>query len=61
MNPTASEPAPSPHTVELDRNEALKLLGTVQLGRAAFTDQALPTIRPHGRDGVWWSPAPRRG
>ncbi|MGH1551660.1 pyridoxamine 5'-phosphate oxidase family protein [Streptomyces sp. L7] len=32
--------------VELSRDEALKLLGTVQLGRVAFTDQALPTIRP---------------
>ncbi|XUL91667.1 pyridoxamine 5'-phosphate oxidase family protein [Streptomyces galilaeus] len=46
MNPAASEPAPSPHMVELSRDEALKLLGTVQLGRVAFTDQALPTIRP---------------
>ncbi|MEU8687369.1 pyridoxamine 5'-phosphate oxidase family protein [Streptomyces sp. NPDC048665] len=32
--------------VELGRDEALKLLGTVQLGRVAFTDQALPAIRP---------------
>lgn len=46
MNPAASEPAPSPHMVGLSRNEALKLLGTVQLGRVAFTDQALPAIRP---------------
>jgi hypothetical protein len=32
--------------VELDRDEALKLLGTVRMGRVAFTDQALPAIRP---------------
>ncbi|KUL24688.1 hypothetical protein ADL12_36420 [Streptomyces regalis] len=32
--------------VELSRVEALDLLGTVQLGRVAFTDQALPAIRP---------------
>lgn len=32
--------------VELSRDEALKLLGTVHLGRVAFTDQALPAIRP---------------
>ncbi|MGC0336729.1 pyridoxamine 5'-phosphate oxidase family protein [Streptomyces sp. SLBN-8D4] len=32
--------------VALIREEALGLLGTVQLGRVAFTDQALPAIRP---------------
>ena len=32
--------------VELSRDEALKLLGTVHLGRVAFTEQALPAIRP---------------
>ncbi|MFE2964420.1 pyridoxamine 5'-phosphate oxidase family protein [Streptomyces sp. NPDC059340] len=46
MMPAASEPGPSGHMVELSCNEALKLLGTVQLGRVALTDQALPAIRP---------------
>ncbi|WP_217562473.1 pyridoxamine 5'-phosphate oxidase family protein [Streptomyces sp. GbtcB6] len=32
--------------VELGREEALKLLGTVHVGRVAFTEQALPVIRP---------------
>ncbi|WP_405654252.1 pyridoxamine 5'-phosphate oxidase family protein [Streptomyces sp. NBC_00019] len=31
---------------EVSRDEALRLLGTVQLGRIAFTEQALPAIRP---------------
>ncbi|MGW3497323.1 pyridoxamine 5'-phosphate oxidase family protein [Streptomyces sp. NPDC001020] len=42
----SSQPGASTHMVELDRDEALKLLGTVQMGRVAFTDQALPAIRP---------------
>lgn len=33
-------------SVELDRNEALRLLGEVSFGRIVFTRQALPTIRP---------------
>ncbi|MFE7172983.1 pyridoxamine 5'-phosphate oxidase family protein [Streptomyces sp. NPDC057616] len=33
-------------SIELDRGEALRLLGTVSLGRIVFTRQALPTIRP---------------
>ena len=33
-------------SIELDRDEALRLLGTVSLGRIVFTRQALPTIRP---------------
>ncbi|WP_282692503.1 pyridoxamine 5'-phosphate oxidase family protein [Streptomyces sp. CC208A] len=37
----------------LDRAEALRLLGTVSLGRIVFTQQALPAIRPvnHLMDG----------
>lgn len=31
---------------ELDRDEALRLLGTVGLGRVVFTEHALPAIRP---------------
>jgi Pyridoxamine 5'-phosphate oxidase len=31
---------------ELARAEALRLLGTVPLGRVVFTDRALPAIRP---------------
>ncbi|MFE7276106.1 pyridoxamine 5'-phosphate oxidase family protein [Streptomyces sp. NPDC057623] len=46
MNPASCEPVPVARMVELSRDEALKLLGTVPLGRVAFTDQALPTIRP---------------
>ncbi|WP_019070705.1 pyridoxamine 5'-phosphate oxidase family protein [Streptomyces hokutonensis] len=39
----ADEPRQS---VELDSDEALRLLGGVSLGRIVFTRQALPTIRP---------------
>jgi nitroimidazol reductase NimA-like FMN-containing flavoprotein (pyridoxamine 5'-phosphate oxidase superfamily) len=46
MIPKLSEPGSPAHMVELSRSEALKLLGTVQLGRVAFTEQALPAIRP---------------
>ncbi|WP_327739975.1 pyridoxamine 5'-phosphate oxidase family protein [Streptomyces nojiriensis] len=40
-------------TEQLDRSEALRLLGTVTLGRIVFTHQALPVIRPmsHVVDG----------
>jgi nitroimidazol reductase NimA-like FMN-containing flavoprotein (pyridoxamine 5'-phosphate oxidase superfamily) len=40
---------------ELSREESLRLLGSVSLGRVVFTDRALPAIRPvnhlldHGR------------
>ncbi|UIX34210.1 pyridoxamine 5'-phosphate oxidase family protein [Streptomyces sp. GQFP] len=35
------------HTsVELDGDEALRLLGSVSLGRVVFTRHALPTVRP---------------
>jgi len=46
VNPVPSGTGPSAHLVELSRDAALKLLGTVQLGRVSFTDQALPAIRP---------------
>ncbi|MFF8652958.1 pyridoxamine 5'-phosphate oxidase family protein [Streptomyces huasconensis] len=38
---------------QLDRTEALRLLGSVSLGRIVFTHQALPAIRPvnHLMDG----------
>ncbi|GIH21467.1 pyridoxamine 5'-phosphate oxidase family protein [Rugosimonospora africana] len=39
--------APPPRRlVRLDRAEALRLLGSVQLGRVVFTQGALPVIRP---------------
>jgi nitroimidazol reductase NimA-like FMN-containing flavoprotein (pyridoxamine 5'-phosphate oxidase superfamily) len=43
---------------ELAREEALRLLGTVPLGRVVFTDRALPAIRPvnhivDGRDIIF--------
>ncbi|KPI19021.1 Pyridoxamine 5'-phosphate oxidase-related protein [Actinobacteria bacterium OK074] len=50
--PPLPDPARPPETgppgrrVELDRTEALRLLGSVSLGRIAFTRRALPTIRP---------------
>lgn len=48
-------PVPDPvrSTERLDRSEALRLLGTVPLGRIVFTHQALPAIRPmrHVVDG----------
>ncbi|MFF5015018.1 pyridoxamine 5'-phosphate oxidase family protein [Streptomyces sp. NPDC001165] len=39
--------------MDLDRAEALRLLGTVSMGRIVFTRQALPTARPvnHVLDG----------
>ncbi|MCX5554664.1 pyridoxamine 5'-phosphate oxidase family protein [Streptomyces sp. NBC_00038] len=43
----AQPPAVGPRqSVELDSSEALKLLGSVSLGRIVFTQHALPTIRP---------------
>ncbi|MFK0160596.1 pyridoxamine 5'-phosphate oxidase family protein [Streptomyces sp. NPDC090493] len=44
-----SPPAPAPgarRSIELDTSEALRLLGTVSLGRIVFTRQALPAVRP---------------
>ncbi|WP_433726750.1 pyridoxamine 5'-phosphate oxidase family protein [Nocardia sp. CA-129566] len=42
---TASD-HPGHAVVELDRNTALSLLATVQLGRVVFSRNALPAIRP---------------
>ena len=42
--PTAS--VPPRRSIELGGAEALRLLGSVSLGRIAFTRHALPTIRP---------------
>lgn len=36
----------SRRSTELDRTEALRLLGSVSLGRIVFTQDALPAIRP---------------
>ncbi|WP_405566879.1 pyridoxamine 5'-phosphate oxidase family protein [Streptomyces sp. NBC_01167] len=43
----------------LDRSEALRLLGSVSLGRLVFTQHALPAVRPvyhvlDGEDIVMW-------
>ncbi|WP_405593605.1 pyridoxamine 5'-phosphate oxidase family protein [Streptomyces sp. NBC_01092] len=50
-----SRPAPAGprHRIELDGAEALRLLGSVSLGRIVFTRHALPTVRPvnHVLDG----------
>ncbi|MFJ3307026.1 pyridoxamine 5'-phosphate oxidase family protein [Streptomyces sp. NPDC086549] len=43
-DPTA--PVGPRRKVELDRAEALRLLGSVSLGRIVFTRHALPTVRP---------------
>ncbi|MCS0604893.1 pyridoxamine 5'-phosphate oxidase family protein [Streptomyces sp. LP11] len=45
--------AAAPRRVDLDRAEALRLLGSVPLGRIVFTRRALPTVRPvnHVLDG----------
>ncbi|MGW0283465.1 pyridoxamine 5'-phosphate oxidase family protein [Streptomyces sp. NPDC003236] len=43
----AASPPPGPRrSVELDRDEALRLLGSVPFGRIVFTRHALPTVRP---------------
>jgi hypothetical protein len=42
--PVAAEPPR--RTIELDDAAALRLLGSVSLGRIAFTQHALPAIRP---------------
>ncbi|MEW2402873.1 pyridoxamine 5'-phosphate oxidase family protein [Streptomyces sp. NPDC046862] len=39
-------PAGPRQSVELDGEEALRLLGSVSLGRVVFTRHALPTVRP---------------
>ena len=46
--PLNAEPVPVEprRTTQLDSAEALRLLGSVSLGRIVFTDKALPTVRP---------------
>lgn len=54
MNDEATyQPVAPRHVRRLDRAEALRLLGTVSLGRIVFTHQALPAVRPvnHFLDG----------
>jgi nitroimidazol reductase NimA-like FMN-containing flavoprotein (pyridoxamine 5'-phosphate oxidase superfamily) len=43
-----AEPVPvgPRRSIELDSDEALRLLGSVSVGRVVFTRHALPTIRP---------------
>lgn len=38
--------SPTNRRIDLDAAEALRLLGSVSLGRIVFTWQALPTVRP---------------
>ncbi|MGW6548036.1 pyridoxamine 5'-phosphate oxidase family protein [Streptomyces massasporeus] len=45
-NNAPSSAAGPRHSVQLDSVEALRLLGSVSLGRIVFTQHALPTIRP---------------
>ncbi|MFI8339033.1 pyridoxamine 5'-phosphate oxidase family protein [Streptomyces sp. NPDC085639] len=40
------ETTPARRMRELDRAEALRLVGTVSLGRIVFTQHALPAVRP---------------
>ena len=54
MNDEATYQSVAPrHLQRFDRTEALRLLGTVSLGRIVFTHQALPAVRPvnHFLDG----------
>ncbi|MFD4575476.1 pyridoxamine 5'-phosphate oxidase family protein [Streptomyces sp. NPDC058417] len=54
MPRTGSSASPGPRrSVALDGAEALRLLGSVSLGRVVFTRHALPTVRPvnHVLDG----------
>lgn len=53
MRPTHPAPVGPRRSIELDRSEAMRLLGSVSLGRVVFTRHALPTIRPvnHVVDG----------
>ncbi|MEU7058651.1 pyridoxamine 5'-phosphate oxidase family protein [Streptomyces sp. NPDC046197] len=39
-------PAGPRQSIELDRDEALRLLGSLSFGRIVFTRHALPTVRP---------------
>jgi hypothetical protein len=53
MRQTHPAPVGPRRSIELDRDEALLLLGSVSMGRVVFTRHALPTIRPvnHIMDG----------
>ncbi|MFF4805607.1 pyridoxamine 5'-phosphate oxidase family protein [Streptomyces sp. NPDC001351] len=46
INAAQSLPAGPRRSTELDSDEALRLLGSVSLGRIVFTRHALPTVRP---------------
>jgi hypothetical protein len=46
MRHTHPAPVGPRRSIELDRREAMRLLGSVSLGRVVFTRHALPTIRP---------------
>ena len=46
IGPTRTPPSGPRKSVELDRDEALRLLGSVSFGRIVFTRHALPTVRP---------------
>lgn len=43
---TQTVPTGPRRSIELDSDEALRLLGSVSFGRIVFTRQALPTVRP---------------
>ncbi|MFJ8492952.1 pyridoxamine 5'-phosphate oxidase family protein [Streptomyces sp. NPDC094038] len=45
-NSTAAPSRGARRSVQLDSSEALRLLGSVRLGRIVFTRQALPAVRP---------------
>lgn len=46
VSPAADKEPGARSMVELDRDEALALLGSVAMGRIVFTRDALPAIRP---------------
>ncbi|MFF4509147.1 pyridoxamine 5'-phosphate oxidase family protein [Streptomyces sp. NPDC001401] len=46
MTAQPSASAPGARMIELDREQSLKLLAGVSMGRVGFTHQALPVIRP---------------
>jgi nitroimidazol reductase NimA-like FMN-containing flavoprotein (pyridoxamine 5'-phosphate oxidase superfamily) len=46
IDTTEDLPAGPRRSVELDSDEALRLLGSVSFGRIVFTRHALPTVRP---------------
>lgn len=45
-HPGAAAVAPARRMEQLGRDEALRLLATVSLGRIVFTQYALPAVRP---------------